>query len=293
MSMILPEYVVLDELYNVPDLPIFIEKRHLFDFRNHTITPHRNADLEMIRIISGVMKLVVGNEEYLLQEGDFAFIGKDIIHHLDPVDGDCYFICMLTNPRIFRHEIAIGEEIIRQLVSPRSPSCIYLPKEHPLCKEIVWMMDHLADYEDEVFMSSYLEFIGTIHLIVSRLYLALKPDKVEMSDGISSDRNEMNAMLEFIQKHYPEKITLDDIAASGNMSRSKCCQMFSRYAGVSPVDYLNKHRLTIGRSMLADSKTSVAEIAASCGFSHQSYFTKQFVRRYGITPREYRSRMQQ
>lgn len=95
-------------------------------------------------------------------------------------------------------------------------------------------------------------------------------------------------MVSYLYQHYSEKITLDDIAASGHVSRSKCCRIFKHYLQQSPIDFLNAYRLKVSCSLLASTDKSITEIALACGFNHLSYFSKYFAENYGCTPREYR-----
>ena len=90
-----------------------------------------------------------------------------------------------------------------------------------------------------------------------------------------------------------EKLSLDEIAASGNVSRSKCCRIFKHYLQQSPIDFLNAYRLKISCSLLTATDKSVTEIALACGFNNLSYFSKYFCQHYGCTPRAYRNRKYQ
>ena len=50
-------------------------------------------------------------------------------------------------------------------------------------------------------------------------------------------------MTKYIHTHYQSNVTLSDIAAAGKVCRSRCCQIFTRYMGQSPIDYLIFYRL--------------------------------------------------
>ena len=90
--------------------------------------------------------------------------------------------------------------------------------------------------------------------------------------------------MSYIFLHYADPLTLDDIAASAGVSRSKCCRLFRKYLGQSPIDFLNSYRLERGRRMLPDTDKSITEIAMSCGFASPGYFTRLFSQKYGVTP---------
>ena len=95
-------------------------------------------------------------------------------------------------------------------------------------------------------------------------------------------------MAAYIGGNYGRKLTLEDIAAAGHVSRSKCCQIFRRFMGQTPIEYLNTYRLKLSRNLLIETDKSVTEIALACGFNHLSYFSRIFYRTFGATPIEYR-----
>jgi YesN/AraC family two-component response regulator len=56
------------------------------------------------------------------------------------------------------------------------------------------------------------------------------------------------------------------------------------------MNYLICHRIKIACEALAHTNLRLAEIAAACGFKYDTYFIKQFSKRMGITPSEYRQK---
>lgn len=95
-------------------------------------------------------------------------------------------------------------------------------------------------------------------------------------------------MTSYIHGNFDYKITVDDIAAAGSVSRSRCCQLFGKYIIQSPNAYLNKYRITKSCEMLQETDRSICEIAISCGFQSASYYTSMFRKELGVVPNEYR-----
>ena len=112
----------------------------------------------------------------------------------------------------------------------------------------------------------------------------------QIGEEVSTDSNVLiqKRMLDFIRTHYGEKLTVDAIAAAGGVCRTKCWQIFRKYLGQTPNDYLNSFRLEKGMQLLKSTRMSVTEIAEECGFSSASYFTELFTRQKGCTPTQYR-----
>lgn len=100
-------------------------------------------------------------------------------------------------------------------------------------------------------------------------------------------------MVSYIYSHYSESIHLDEIAAAGKVCRNKCCQIFRRYLNQSPIDFLNHYRLEVSCHLLNNTKLSIAEICTACGFNHQSYYSKIFLRTYSCSPRDFRKRTEE
>ena len=101
---------------------------------------------------------------------------------------------------------------------------------------------------------------------------------------------ELKSVMQWIQLHKFEKITLDQLAEICHCAHSTFEKKFRRGFGISPGRYLLNLRLAAAESMLRDTNDSCALIAESCGFSDQFTFSRLFARRYGLPPREYRKR---
>ena len=91
-----------------------------------------------------------------------------------------------------------------------------------------------------------------------------------------------------MENHYPEKITIAEIADIVDFSESHFMRYFKETMGTSFVDYLNEYRLTMSARLLQSSESSILNIAAEVGFENVSYFNRAFKKKYGITPSEYR-----
>src|SRR5699024_5626299 len=101
----------------------------------------------------------------------------------------------------------------------------------------------------------------------------------------------LKEMLRFIYRHYPEKLTLEQISRAGQTGKTTCCAIFQRYTGESPISYLTGYRLKKALELLENTDRTVAEICFASGFSSASYFAAAFRRCYGCTPTAYRARL--
>ena len=104
------------------------------------------------------------------------------------------------------------------------------------------------------------------------------------------NQERLQHILEFIQKHYQEKITLEDIADSVNICRSECCRFFKAQIGETLFHYLLHYRVQQSLPLLAETGLSITEISEQTGFSSPAYFSRIFHKYTGISPAAYRKK---
>ncbi|HZV67298.1 MAG TPA: AraC family transcriptional regulator [Telluria sp.] len=81
-------------------------------------------------------------------------------------------------------------------------------------------------------------------------------------------------------------LTLHELARESGLSRFQLLRGFSKATGMTPHAYLVQRRIDLARRMIAGG-AALSEAAIASGFADQSYMTRIFVRKYGITPRVY------
>lgn len=131
--------------------------------------------------------------------------------------------------------------------------------------------------------------------ILTELWLML----VEQSHSVSSsNRNsaggndKIKLMLIYIHEHYPENLSVKELAAAAYTSERECYRIFREHLHTTPIAYLTAYRIQIACQMLAESKASITEVGAACGMGNSSYFGKVFREVVGCTPRQYRYKRQ-
>jgi AraC-like DNA-binding protein len=88
----------------------------------------------------------------------------------------------------------------------------------------------------------------------------------------------------YIDAHIGERISLDDLAHQAGVSRFHFARQFRLSTGESPMGYLRRMRIERSKSILQNRETTIAEVAATLGFSDQSHFTRTFGRLVGVSP---------
>ncbi|MFK7738374.1 MAG: helix-turn-helix domain-containing protein [Pirellulaceae bacterium] len=98
--------------------------------------------------------------------------------------------------------------------------------------------------------------------------------------------------ISHIERNYSQQIALDDLVEIAGMSRRNFIRSFENTMGTSPINFLIERRLRASSRLLLRSQKTITEIAFEVGFSDSNYFSRQFKRSYGLSPREYRKQLQ-
>lgn len=104
------------------------------------------------------------------------------------------------------------------------------------------------------------------------------------------NKNVIFKVTAFIKNNYTEKITLSDIGKHVFLSNSYLSKVFKDELGCSFTDYVNNLRIQKSKELLNTSTLSLIDISNAVGFDDQSYFTKVFKKKTGISPGKYREK---
>ena len=134
--------------------------------------------------------------------------------------------------------------------------------------------------------------LGVKSLLFQFFFLLItNQEELKKSQSASQTKTleKMKTVLKYVEEHYPERITIDDMAALTYYSKSHFMKFFKAHMGTGFIDYLNDYRLTMAERLLRTSAAPVIEIAQQSGFDNLSYFNRIFKRKYGQSPGKMRS----
>src|SRR6185295_19406602 len=92
--------------------------------------------------------------------------------------------------------------------------------------------------------------------------------------------------LWFIESHFGESVTLDDVAMASGLSRFHLSRTFAATIGQSVIAYLRGRRLTEAARQLADGAPDILQVALGAGYGSHEAFTRAFRDQFGLTPEE-------
>ena len=106
-------------------------------------------------------------------------------------------------------------------------------------------------------------------------------------NGIPECRKEIEKACKFIEQHFTERISLEQICRQAGVSKSMLLRAFTKSKGITPYRYLETIRINEAKKLLSNG-VSVLDAAIETGFSDQSHFTNYFTSFIGLAPGVYR-----
>ncbi|MBO4867074.1 MAG: AraC family transcriptional regulator [Ruminococcus sp.] len=254
------------------------------DYPTLSVPNHWHNDLEFSYVTKGHMKYSVNGEIVDMNEGDMIFVNSARLHYgFWEKKEPCEFLCVLFGLELLS---AVPDSVISKLIGNNSPSYIIFRSSDIEDKTVIDRLTKLnticEQQKDGYELSAVTLCYETACSLLERCTGTVK-ELPENSHRLS----ELHAMIGFIQGHYTEKLSLEDISASGQVCRSKCFELFKEFVGKTPVDYLNEYRISKSIDLLKSSDMNVTEIAVRCGFGNSSYSAEVFRKYIGCSPKEF------
>lgn len=130
------------------------------------------------------------------------------------------------------------------------------------------------------------------HLLVSKLLFMMNTEACNYQ--LRTHKTHITAtdkVIQYINTNFRENITLDELSDIVHLDKCYLIRIFKRQTGLSPMEYLQNHRLEYAEHLLLNINMSISEIAFSCGYNSPSFFSMQFKRKFLVPPKTYRNLM--
>lgn len=125
---------------------------------------------------------------------------------------------------------------------------------------------------------------------LKRQYISLVNECIGDKDTEENNaKNKIKMAVHYIEKHYNENISVNQLAEKFEMSPNYFSTMFKKEIGQSTVNYVTDQRISKAKEFLRKSDKSVVEIAQMIGYEDCNYFFRVFKKNVGVTPQQYRA----
>ena len=242
-------------------------------------TPHTHACAEMFYVVSGRGQFCIEDSLHPVAENDLIIVNPQVRHTEQSLG---------SNPLEY---IVLGIDGLELRVNENEhqPFCIISFKDSGADIQF-FLHNMLRELEEkapgyETICQDLLD-IFVIRLVRGSDFSArLIPSTAQVS-------KEGAAVHRYIESHFKENVTLDDLADVAHLNKYHMTHLFTRDYGISPIKFLLSLRIKESCYLLSTTDHPLAQIARITGFSSPSYFSQSFRKAEGLSPTDYRKKHQ-
>ena len=253
---------------------VFREKKNAIQLSgngNPNFPPHVHEAIELMYIKSGSGTAHCDGEAYRLQAGDFFLVFPNQIHSYDGFgpDGNC--MLAIANPATLTLHTAVFREKLPL-------SARYRGGEGD--GNLLRMLHILLEEHERGVPADVLASILSAAVAMLLEHYALTDGRTGQSCA--------HTILLYCKTHYKEALTVERLSRELHISRSHISHLFNERFRISLPEYINSLRLADAVRLLDEGGYSVTEVAQRAGFQTIRTFNRAFLKRFGVSPRQFR-----
>lgn len=226
--------------YNDKAFPAYIHVGWMLPNVTWANDAHFHEDLEFIHITKGNMAYNVDGRELALHAGDTLMVNSGHIHYSLATEREqCNYILYILKPILLCSSYVVEDEYVRPIIENKGlPYILFREgtafgmRMGAVSEEMIETLPEGNEPGDAFAITKSFFHVWEIVMEYCRENAGF-PKKEE----VGAARDIFKKMSAFIQNEYSNKITLEDIAAAGNVSKSYCNIIFKRYYKMSPREY--------------------------------------------------------
>ncbi len=279
----------IDEWFHPDGFPISVERRE----PQELFEPHSHEFAELVIVTGGKCLHVTGNDSWELTPGDVFVIAGPREHEYRNLE-NLRLVNILYQPNQLKMGLldlpsVAGYHALFTLGSSWRKRQPTKGRLHLSGKEMVQLIELVNRLEVELktrepgfgFMATaaFMQIIG----LLSRCY-----GRSPSPDGRALLR--IGEALSHLERNIHREVDLEELASIAHMSRRSFLRVFQSATGTSPLAWVIEQRINRACNLLRHTDRRITEVAFDVGFNDSNYFTRQFRKVTGLSPRDYRLR---
>lgn len=250
-------------------------------------TPDQNIHIhdccEVLLCIEGGQNFLINDKVYDVDDGDMFVINQFEAHKItsDPDRKFRRYIMQVHPEFLYSHSsdktdlshcfYTRGKDVSNKIKLTEDEKNKFI--------EYINCLDEKNDFGDDI--AKNIIAVQILLLINSAFYLHTSAEKQSGSSAIKK-------AIDYINKNFSQRLTLETIAQHSYISVNQLCRLFNKYCGTTVAKYIASRRITEAKKLLASGK-SVTDTAILCGFEDYANFIRVFKKHVGVTPGKYNS----
>ncbi|MFC4402993.1 AraC family transcriptional regulator [Gracilibacillus xinjiangensis] len=274
------------------------------NFKKKDFHVHSHNFYEIYIFHKGNCNYLINDDMIDLQESDIIIMNGSSLHGPSPEENCPYersviefsaewirpIINKLNVPELLTPFDELSNSLIRKVDKVLYQSLLELVKKMQI-KQIQQKDSNKSEVQKRLLEAE------TTTLLIELLFIIYELSKGKLN-SIMLQNNEkschVNRITSWIDQHFQQEISLDDIASSLHISKYYMSRIFKDITSLTIMQYLMRRRLIRAKYLLEmQSHKTILEVALEAGFDSSSHFSRKFRECYGVSPSNYRNKMRE
>ena len=260
---------------------------------NGNYEQHSHKDFyELVLVHSGKAEQVIENNHQKLNGGDIFLIPPGVEYSYKNAEKFEIYNLLFSKSffRYFEHDLqkSLNYHMLFPLRTDRERSKNnFAPVIFQLTSNLFWEIEKLTnDIEQELNSSEIGSQVGALSDFLKIILTIIRYAEAKQNNKLNNkNMQNIGKLLAILDSRYKENWDIASMAKFCNMQINNFRFQFKEQVGVSPINYLMKLRIEKAIGLLQFSGMNVSEIALEVGFSDSNYFSRQFHKYTGKTPK--------
>ena len=229
---------------------------------NTHIPAHWHEAMEILFCLNGSVRIHIEHEHLTLQRNQLIVFDSKEVHSIHSDSKLYMFLCIHVDKK--------------QL----SVYCPNLELYHIKCRPVSL---------DDSKSTQYIHLCQLAHDPTRTIRYFSVYSLPGTTTGTGQSNDILRKIISYVNEHYTEKLSLEEVANQVGFSREYFCRFFKQHMGITFLRYLNEVRISHAGRILMNTDKSISEVMQESGFTNQTIFNRLFKEIYGMTPRQARN----
>ena len=245
---------------------------------------HDHSAVEILLTLEGSVTYTVDDIVYQVRKGEVLIIPPDMQHALSMGEESSRYLFL------FEPEGILSMRDIKTL-TPYFHRPFHLrdgSEAHVRIRELLLKLKDVYEKRELMWNTVCYSYLLQVYAMLGQRYLNGVRNRIP-DGGRIVESEVITASMTYINNHYKQDLSLEDVAEFAGFSRYYFSRSFKKQTGYSFKDYLCEKRLQVATDLLIRTDKSMKDVAAESGFGSVATFNRVFREKKGCTPTQFRA----
>ncbi|MBQ8073799.1 MAG: helix-turn-helix transcriptional regulator [Clostridia bacterium] len=245
---------------------------------------HQHSAVEVVLTLEGRVDYQTETQVYHIEQGEVLIVPPEMMHAMSMGEDSKRLLFLFEpEPLLEMRDIKKLKDHFEKIYFLRDGS-----EAHVRIRELLMRIYDCYLQQDIMWNTLCFSDLLKVYGILGQRYLGGVYQQ-KQKDAPAMDREVISSAMNYIDNHYQENVTLEDVASFTGFSRFYFSRSFKQQTGYSFRDYLSQRRIQVAMELLIRTNKPMNQVAQDSGFGSVATFNRVFREYKNCTPTQYRA----